>query len=59
MQQAIRDAATGAIVILGIAPDRPETGYGYIKTSLLSEGAVSQSPEQCSDSGSIQRRAIR
>jgi mannose-1-phosphate guanylyltransferase / mannose-6-phosphate isomerase len=27
---AIRVAAEGAIVILGITPDRPETGYGYI-----------------------------
>jgi mannose-1-phosphate guanylyltransferase/mannose-6-phosphate isomerase len=38
MQQAIIEAATGSIVILGIKPDRPETGYGYIKT------AVSPSP---------------
>ena len=28
MQQAIVKAATGSIVILGIQPDRPETGYG-------------------------------
>jgi mannose-1-phosphate guanylyltransferase / mannose-6-phosphate isomerase len=28
---AIRAAADGAIVVLGITPDRPETGYGYIK----------------------------
>jgi mannose-1-phosphate guanylyltransferase / mannose-6-phosphate isomerase len=32
MQQAIAEAASGNIVILGIKPDRPETGYGYIKT---------------------------
>ena len=32
MQAAIREAATGSIVILGITPDRPETGYGYIQT---------------------------
>ncbi len=31
MHDAIRQAAEGAIVILGIAPDRPETGYGYIQ----------------------------
>jgi len=31
LQSSIRAAATGAIVILGIAPDRPETGFGYIK----------------------------
>lgn len=31
LQQAIRNAATGAIVILGITPDAPVTGYGYIR----------------------------
>jgi mannose-1-phosphate guanylyltransferase/mannose-6-phosphate isomerase len=33
MKTAIEEAATGSIVILGIQPDRPETGYGYIKTA--------------------------
>lgn len=32
MHDAIRQAAEGAIVILGVTPDRPETGYGYIQT---------------------------
>jgi len=31
MHQAIKSAEAGGIVILGIQPDRPETGYGYIK----------------------------
>lgn len=31
LQDAIRAAADGDIVILGITPDRPETGYGYIR----------------------------
>ncbi|WP_275663553.1 mannose-1-phosphate guanylyltransferase/mannose-6-phosphate isomerase [Laribacter hongkongensis] len=31
MQQAVREAAGGSIVILGITPDRPETGFGYIQ----------------------------
>jgi mannose-1-phosphate guanylyltransferase/mannose-6-phosphate isomerase len=31
LQKSIRAAADGSIVILGIAPDKPETGYGYIK----------------------------
>ena len=31
MQRAVVQAAEGAIVILGITPDRPETGYGYIR----------------------------
>ncbi len=32
LQRATRAAAGGAFVILGIAPDRPETGFGYIRT---------------------------
>ncbi len=32
VQSAVRQAAGGGIVILGVAPDRPETGYGYIRT---------------------------
>ncbi len=31
LQQSIRAAADGGIVILGITPDKPETGYGYIQ----------------------------
>ncbi|MGR2661885.1 mannose-1-phosphate guanylyltransferase/mannose-6-phosphate isomerase [Chromobacterium haemolyticum] len=31
MQLAIREAVNGVIVILGVTPDRPETGYGYIQ----------------------------
>ncbi|MBM4128296.1 MAG: mannose-1-phosphate guanylyltransferase/mannose-6-phosphate isomerase [Nitrospira sp.] len=34
MHDAIRQAAEGAIVILGVTPDRPETGYGYIQAVL-------------------------
>jgi len=30
LQQAVRVAAAGAFVILGVKPDRPETGFGYI-----------------------------
>lgn len=34
LQNAVRAAADGSIVILGVTPDRAETGYGYIKRSL-------------------------
>ena len=42
MQQAVRQAATGRIVLLGIRPDRPETAYGYLHTStpLVHHGAI-------------------
>jgi len=38
LQRAIRVASEGAIAILGVTPDRPETGYGYIR-STPAEGA--------------------
>ncbi len=43
MHQAIKNAEAGGIVILGIRPDRPETGYGYIKAiSSEIQGSVAQ-----------------
>ncbi len=47
LQDAVRIAADGAIAILGITPDRPETGYGYIRTTSDSAGlAVAQFVEK-------------
>ena len=40
MHEAIRQAAEGAIVILGVTPDRPETGYGYIQAVLASTSTL-------------------
>ncbi len=41
LQRAVRAAAGGAIVILGVMPDRPETGFGYIRSGTAGEpGAV-------------------
>ena len=34
MKSAIHEANNGTIVILGIQPDAPETGYGYIQVDL-------------------------
>jgi mannose-1-phosphate guanylyltransferase / mannose-6-phosphate isomerase len=31
LRRAVQAAAAGAITILGVTPDRPETGYGYIR----------------------------
>jgi len=33
MQKAVKEATKGTIVTLGIDPEKPETGYGYIETS--------------------------
>jgi mannose-1-phosphate guanylyltransferase/mannose-6-phosphate isomerase len=38
LQNAVRAAADGAIVILGITPDRAETGYGYIRAEACADG---------------------
>ncbi|HYN61832.1 MAG TPA: mannose-1-phosphate guanylyltransferase/mannose-6-phosphate isomerase [Rubrivivax sp.] len=40
LQQAVREASDGAFVILGVAPDRPETGYGYIRCAPAASGAM-------------------
>lgn len=47
LQEAVRIAAEGAIVILGITPERPETGYGYIRATGDAAGlAVAQFVEK-------------
>lgn len=50
LQSSVRVAASGSIVILGITPDRPETGYGYIKRAgevgVLGEYKVAQFAEK-------------
>ena len=40
LQQAVREAATGAICVLGIKPDRAETGYGYIQARADGAGLL-------------------
>ena len=37
MKQAVAEAASGTIVILGVTPDKPETGYGYIQVAKSSQ----------------------
>ncbi len=41
MHQAIEIASKNEIAILGIAPDRPESGYGYIKVAGADQGVSS------------------
>jgi mannose-1-phosphate guanylyltransferase/mannose-6-phosphate isomerase len=45
VQQAITQATDGNIVILGVTPDKPETGYGYIKVARHCE-ELSDAPIQ-------------
>ena len=37
LRRAIHAASSGAIMILGVTPDRPETGYGYIRWSQATD----------------------
>lgn len=39
MQQAVAEATNGTIVILGVTPDKPETGYGYIQINQAETNA--------------------
>ena len=41
LQTAIDQAQAGHIAILGVTPDRPETGYGYIRTEAPSDNQAS------------------
>lgn len=38
LRQAVAAAAGGGVVILGVTPDRPETGYGYIESAGTGDG---------------------
>lgn len=40
LQRAVRAAAGGAIVTLGIAPTGPETGFGYLRCAKASAGEL-------------------
>ena len=46
VQQAITLAAQGHIVILGVTPDKPETGYGYIHAPSHDPERGDQAPLQ-------------
>jgi mannose-1-phosphate guanylyltransferase / mannose-6-phosphate isomerase len=39
LRRAVQQAAEGAITILGVQPDRPETGYGYIRAEAGPDAA--------------------
>jgi mannose-1-phosphate guanylyltransferase / mannose-6-phosphate isomerase len=51
MRQAVVLAAEGAIVTLGITPDRPETGYGYIRTNGASVLNFVEKPDAATAQG--------
>jgi mannose-1-phosphate guanylyltransferase/mannose-6-phosphate isomerase len=54
-RQAVRLAAAGGIVTLGITPDRPETGYGYIRADAAAGPAPVQRFVEKPDAATAQR----
>ena len=44
LRRAVASAAGGSIVVLGIRPDRPETGYGYIRIGAAEPGETAAAP---------------
>ena len=54
LQQAINIASEGAIVILGITPTTPETGYGYIKTNGSQESGEALTVERFVEKPDVQ-----
>lgn len=39
LQRAVAETTNGTIVILGVTPDKPETGYGYIQINQVQANA--------------------
>jgi len=46
LKGAVKMAAEGAIAILGVTPDRPETGYGYIRADGDRVAQFVEKPDQ-------------
>ncbi len=46
INQAVSLAATGSIVVLGVSPNCPETGYGYIKVKSKGDDLISFSVDE-------------
>lgn len=45
LRSAVKMAAEGAITVLGITPDRPETGYGYIRADGVKVAQFVEKPD--------------
>jgi mannose-1-phosphate guanylyltransferase / mannose-6-phosphate isomerase len=45
LRRAVSAAGDGAVVILGIAPDKPETGYGYIRADGATVAQFVEKPD--------------
>ena len=57
LERAVQEAAHGAVVILGITPDRPETGYGYIQAGDCAPPDAVQNPGGASTAQDLRLQA--
>jgi mannose-1-phosphate guanylyltransferase / mannose-6-phosphate isomerase len=57
LHQAIEVAAQGAVVILGITPDRAETGYGYIRFDKVALSSSAHTVQQFVEKPDAERAA--
>src|SRR3989338_156422 len=55
LQKAFTTAEKGFLVTLGIAPDRPETGYGYIKAKTRGSSLSAVSVERFVEKPSLEK----
>jgi len=51
LRRAVHSAAAGAIAILGVTPDRPETGYGYIRADAQQVAQFVEKPDLATAQG--------
>jgi mannose-1-phosphate guanylyltransferase/mannose-6-phosphate isomerase len=54
LQKAIHAASDGSLVILGVKPIAPETGYGYIRTNKISDKDSAYLVEEFAEKPDIQ-----
>jgi len=55
LKNCVKSADEGSIVIMGITPDKPETGYGYIKHDMRAGNHNECSVEQFTEKPSLEK----
>lgn len=58
MRAAIREADKGCVVILGVTPDRAETGYGYVKAGEATSAGFAPASASAADSAAAVERFV-
>ena len=58
LRSCVKAASEGSIVIMGVTPDKPETGYGYIKHDLSAGKFNEFTVEQFTEKPSLEKAKI-